>query len=249
MQVLNKNFSLKKSLIVITFCGILAAIAIQYFIVPASTSPTEVMGVVTAISAFIFYYGDANYLVFFWTVYLLALLPFIAFGYFKVGKMFSYLTLYFSLISTLAGLFFTILGIIAPKSGFLDFKLFGTATNIGLRFLYATCGSLTYGAALGFSLKMGASSGGTDFIARWLSNKKNIHISFMFMVFAILTLMIATLFFEIGMKHNLYGIPYDQIPLVGWVKTFLLSVWQCIAGPILIYFIYNPKKDPYHAQD
>jgi uncharacterized membrane-anchored protein YitT (DUF2179 family) len=89
-------------------------------------------------------------------------------------------------------------------------------------------------------LMVGGSSGGTDFLAKYFSNKKNIHISFLLTMFAIITLILATLLFEvIGIQHKLMKIPFNKINYIQLLITFLFSVWQCIVGPVVIYFIYK----------
>ena len=226
-----------KRITTIFIAAIICAIAIQYFITPASTVPTEVLGVMMAITSTIFKYDTQPYLILFWCLYFIAMIPFFVFGYFKISKEFVYLSIWFVFVTTIFGLFFSSIKTIST------FEIFGkwqTNNNLGLRFSYASCGAVLYGLGLGITLIYDGSSGGTDIVSKWLSQKGKKHISFWLAVFAIITLMFSTFIFEIlGFQHKYQNIPFNKINYLNLFITFSFSLWTCILGPIIVYSIFK----------
>ena len=245
-QLIKKRLAIKLS--VLTASAFFCAVAIQYFIIPATTVPTEIMGITMGMVSTIFIYDTRNYLILFWTLYFVALLPFFIFSWFKVSKSLTYYTTFFVVMNTIFGLIFSALPLKAAT-----WQMFGSWYAIYsnhhkflgflLRFAYSTLGTIFYASGAAFLWLFGASTGGTDFVVKYISNKKKLHISVMLTVFAVSTLIIATLIFElVGIQHDYLKIPYSKISYIQLLITFSISVWQCTFGPLVIFFIYNEKR-------
>ena len=110
-------------------------------------------------------YHDITY----WCLYLAINIPLFILGYLKIGKRFT-------LYSFLNVAFASIFGIILPNSSpndFINQVTFAIGTDI---FARVTFGALCTGVASALAYLINSTAGGTDIIAYYISEKKNVQI-------------------------------------------------------------------------
>ncbi len=180
-----------------------------------------------------------SYLLFF-----VANIPLAIFGYFKVGKKFTILTLSYIIIQFT---FSTLLDIsklmehIKPfgKSSSEIYTIVvsrGTTDSIYryvLSFISTIIGAIIYGIGVGSIYKAGGSTGGSKFIVTWISAKKNKSIGFIAI--------------SIGMFVIVLGIGVNRVAVQG--RPFVESYFSAtLFASIIFTFISNLTLDKMFAK-
>lgn len=167
--------------------AVLQALALSSFSVPAKVYPSGVIGLVRLISDIMGDFFNINFPYFYLYLFINVILAIIVFKH--IGKLFTI----FSLIQTIL---VSILASIFKRYIVLDDRL-----------LIAIFGGLINGAGAGVALMNGASSGGTDFLSVYYSNKY--HRSMWNYVFVFNMVLIAITGLLYGFEAAAYSIVYQ----------------------------------------
>ena len=167
--------------------AVLQALALSNFSVPAKVYPSGVIGLVRLISDIMGDFFNINFPYFYLYLFINIILAIIVFKH--IGKLFTI----FSLIQTIL---VSILASIFKRYIVLDDRL-----------LIAIFGGLINGAGAGVALMNGASSGGTDFLSVYYSNKY--HRSMWNYVFIFNMVLIAITGLLYGFEAAAYSIVYQ----------------------------------------
>lgn len=163
-------------------------------------------------------------------------IPLALFGWFKVGKKFTILT-----ISFIAMQF--VISIILDYSGIEDLiKPFGkkheeiydiTRGNVasnelyqyGLPFVSALMGAIIYGAGIGVIYSAGGSTGGSKFIVTWLSSKRQKSIGYFAMMISIFVITLGIIVNHVIMNHENFVSAFTSVTLFASVIFVYMSNW------------------------
>lgn len=140
--------------------GSLAAAALDFWLIPAGVAPGGISGLSSAICDVFKFPLSVGTLIFILNV------PLFVGGYLYIGKNFAIQ----SLIGTFV--FSTMTNIFAPFEGYVTGILHGENAELD-RLICALWGGAILGAGLGFVFKGGATTGGSDIIARIVCKKFN----------------------------------------------------------------------------
>lgn len=156
------NFEILKftisDLLVILAANLLVAMGTNMFLISSDLYPTGVIGLSTEISQVVHNIIGIN--ISYNVIYLIINIPLLIMGYFRVGKRFIRKTI-FSVIS------FTVIAFLIPKIALIP------ASSIGDKLVPSIVGAIFMGLGTGWLLRIGASGGGTDIIAIYMSLYKN----------------------------------------------------------------------------
>lgn len=192
--------------------------------------------------------SDANlanimFFLIFYGAYFIANIPLVIFGYYKIGKKFSILSLITLVVSNVIPIFvnlipgatdwlengFQIFGNITPVSG-LDILLFSNPQDLAMLLsfiLYGVMAGVVAGIAYSIILIISGSTGGVDFISFYYSIKKNKSIGsvvFYFNLISVITSIIIGSFIPAGLKNGFnFDIFFSQnlvVSLIMIIVTF-----------------------------
>lgn len=186
MNILDLKQIIKMSFWIIV-SAMLQALALSSFSVPAKVYPSGVIGLVRLISDIMGDFFNINFPYFYLYLFINIILAIIVFKH--IGKLFTI----FSLIQTI------LVSILA--------SVFSRYIVLDDRLLVAIFGGLMNGAGAGVALMNGASSGGTDFLSVYYSNKY--HRSMWNYVFIFNMVLIAITGLLYGFEAAAYSIVYQ----------------------------------------
>lgn len=168
--------------LVLCLAALITTIALDYFISATGKAGLFPGGLsaITRFFALLTFPNDLqNQSSFYFVYYIILNIPLIIFGYFKLGIKFTLTTFLYIGLSIGFDQMITRIPVINPGEWhiFLDFKLIsaipGTWNTTIWLFIFAIFGGGLIGLSYALTYKVGASSGGTDFVTVWFSKMKN----------------------------------------------------------------------------
>ncbi|QEH61761.1 hypothetical protein SCHIN_v1c05640 [Spiroplasma chinense] len=171
-----------KDLAMLALAALIMTISFDYFI--SSTGRTGLfpagLGSVARFLAILTFNDDVSkQSSFYFIYYFLMNLPLFVFGYIKLGKKFTYTTLLFIGLQIAFDQILQLIPFINPTSFhvIVNYQLLqeiGNSWNSGIwLFIFAALGGVLLGVAYSITYKIGSSTGGSDFLTMYFSNKKN----------------------------------------------------------------------------
>lgn len=164
---IDSNFFKKifRNLFLLIIASLLLTVGFNYFIHSGGFFNGGFTGITQTIVYSIFSNEDQKK--WYYLIYILLNVPFIIFGFFKVGKFFTFYTLFFILMQNVWNYIFSIIPIL--KNLEIMPQLLNSGIPVVSSFIYAFVGSIIWGTSLGLAFYAGGSSGGTDFLAAYLA--------------------------------------------------------------------------------
>ncbi|TCG11808.1 YitT family protein [Mycoplasma todarodis] len=144
-----------------------------------------------------------------YVIFFIANIPFAIFGWFKLGKRFTIITIIFIATQYLFSFIFDyshLYSFVKPFGHTVEFYKQNKVewAIYTLPFISVIIGGIIYGVGVGLIYKAGGSTGGSKFVVTWLSAKKNKPIGF-------ISLIIALFVVAIGITVNKVIIDHDEV--------------------------------------
>ena len=211
-----------KTIILLMIAALITTLALDIFIKPWGLYNVGLRGIT---QTFFYLWREFNpnistsmsYVIFFG-----ANIPFAIFGWFKLGKRFTIITIAFIATQYLFSLSLDHTNLYSSIKPFGHTANFYKANNIEwalytLPFISVIIGGIIYGVGVGLIYKAGGSTGGSKFVVTWLSAKKNKPIGF-------ISLIIALFVVAFGITINKVIINHDGIILAATSTAAICSI-------------------------
>ncbi|MGX7059957.1 YitT family protein [Vagococcus humatus] len=153
----SKTFNMLYRFVIASLYGILSAVGLNFFLLPAKTYSSGITGIAQLITSFMKNMGFATDVA---TFVLLLNIPLIIVAWFKLGKSYT---------------FFSIL---AVATNVIALKVVPIQQIVGERFTAAAFGGAMLGTGVGLCFRNGFSTGGTDIIVMLIRQKTGQKVGF-----------------------------------------------------------------------
>ncbi len=174
-----------------------------------------------------------NSLMFYWILYFSLNIPLIIFGFLKIGKQFTILSI--SLI-VFQNIFHYVLIAIPEVSHFVFMNNVHTQERILWEFLTTLAGGIIYGIGIAFAFLAGGSSGGSDFLTTYFSIKKDKPIGYIMKFVNLGILFLAVLLDHVIRAHeNFFFVIFQE-------RFVLMSMFLIIAVTLTVDQLYPRYK-------
>ncbi|WP_338968329.1 MULTISPECIES: YitT family protein [unclassified Spiroplasma] len=241
-KIHNTKFTrIMRSLLLLTLAALLLTLTFNYFINPVGFYNGGFSGI-SQIIVYSIFSSPKEQAMWFYIVVLMLNIPFVIFGYFKVGRYFTVYTLFFMLMQTAWNFILRAIPILDQLKIMEELILpkdtdTGKAVMTLAAFIYAFIGSIIWGFAIAIAFIAGGSSGGSDFLAAYLAvwKKQGVGKFQKYMNYAIIVLAILIKYFVQKNEDNL---------IYAFFKNFTLYVSIIFAtiSTVVTNFIYPKFK-------
>jgi uncharacterized membrane-anchored protein YitT (DUF2179 family) len=194
--------TLFKNLILIFFSAFSIVFAYRFFISKAGLYTTGLSSIAQLLSKKVNIFSIHDETIRFFLINFLFNVPIIIWGFLKIGIRFSLYTIIYIFFQNFISILFDFLPTNIKNFNFFNYEMEKYQNYLFMNFIYASFASLIYGTGLGLLYKTGGSSGGTDFIASYISLKKNYSIASLLRSINIVLLLLTILFEQIYSKSN-----------------------------------------------
>ncbi len=174
-----------------------------------------------------------NSLMLYWVLYFTLNVPLIIFGFLKIGKQFTILSV---ILIVFQNVFHYILIAIPDVAHFVFMKNVHDQERVLWQVLTTIAGGIIYGIGISFAFLGGGSSGGTDFVTTFFSIKKDKPIGYVMKFINLAVLFLAVVLDHVlRNKENFFSVIFQQ-------RFVLMSIFLIISVSLTIDQVYPRYK-------